>query len=99
MHRVILQVGDIERAKAFYAKLLGDPPRAVGGTRHYFDCGGVIFAILDQREAGHEARPTPDFVYFAVDDIEAVHARAGELGCVSAGDVRGASAGDVVVRP
>jgi hypothetical protein len=34
-----------------------------------------------------------------VQDLEAVHSRANELGCLSKGEVHGRSAGDIVTRP
>lgn len=94
--RLILQVPDIQQASAFYATLLDLPARAVSVERHYFDCGPVILAIVD---SGPSAQATPDYIYLAVDDIEAVYARAQRLGCLSQEDVHGASAGKIVIRP
>lgn len=37
-----MQLKDGSNAVPFYQTLLGAPGRAVGGGRHYFDCGGVI---------------------------------------------------------
>ncbi len=51
----------------------------VGGGRCYFDCGPVILALLANGGA-----PIADYIYFSVPDLEAVHARAGELGCLAA---------------
>ena len=96
LFRIILQVEGLERAAAFYAELLGDPGRAVGGGRHYFDCGDVILALLDP---GPDRKPLPDHVYFAVDDLEVHHARARALGALSTEDVHGAPAGEIVKRP
>ena len=39
-------------ATKFYAKLLGIEGKRHPGARHYFDCGGVILAVLDARRAG-----------------------------------------------
>jgi catechol 2,3-dioxygenase-like lactoylglutathione lyase family enzyme len=44
---VILPVGDIERATAFYSRLLGVAGDRVTSGRHYFNCGGVILACWD----------------------------------------------------
>ena len=49
--------------------------------------------------AGLQPKPLPDFIYFAVSDIESFHQRARELNCLSSEDVHGASAGEVVKRP
>jgi uncharacterized glyoxalase superfamily protein PhnB len=52
-------------------------------SRHYFDCGGTILACLDPRREGWErdAAPSPELIYFAVDDVESTYARAREAGC------------------
>ena len=71
-------------------------PRA---SRHYIDCGPVILALVDPTAGGEEANPLPDYIYFAVDDLEQVHTRARELGCLSTEDVHGDSAGEIVIRP
>ncbi len=83
LYRVILPVADIGRARDFYARLLGMPGQSVSPGRHYFDCGGTILACFDPRADGDpfDARPNPDHVYFAVDDLESVFARAGSAGC------------------
>jgi catechol 2,3-dioxygenase-like lactoylglutathione lyase family enzyme len=94
--RLTLHVGDAEEATTFYARLLGVPGRAVGGGRVYFDCGGLILALLTPDEP---PLPLAEYVYFAVDDLEAAHARAAELQALAAGEVHGASAGAIAVRP
>ena len=93
--RTMLRVAHLDRAEAFYTELLGTAGRRVGGGRIYFDCGPVILALLD----ADAVSPGPDDLYFAVDDVDAVHARAAALGCLSRADVHGAPAGDVVRRP
>ena len=45
--RITVEVSDLEKAAGFYPKLLGVPGRRHPGARHYFDCGGVILAVLD----------------------------------------------------
>jgi uncharacterized glyoxalase superfamily protein PhnB len=81
--RVILPVSDIEAAAAFYRALLDQPGHRVSAGRHYFDCDGVILACFDPRADGDaiDARPNPDYVYFAVKDIGAIFQKARELGC------------------
>ncbi len=88
LFRVILPVGDIKQAAAFYGTLLGAPGRRVSSGRHYFDCGETILACFDPRADGDpwDARPNPDHVYFAVDDLEAALARARAAGCELRGD-------------
>ncbi len=97
--RVLLQVGDLERATDFYAALLGADGRDVGGSRVYFDCGQVIFAIVDTTAADAEPRPNPEEVYLAVADLEAVYERARLLGCLSEEDIHGTGGGDIATRP
>ena len=102
LYRIILQVDNLDRAEEFYGKLLGDRGRRIPrASRHYIDCGPVILALVDVRGEGPDRtpEPLPDYIYFAVDDVDAVHARARELKCLSTEDVHGESAGDVVTRP
>jgi len=99
LYRVVLQVSDMPAAVRFYEALLATRGRDIHGTRHYFDCGPVILALVDPAEDDEPARPNPDHVYFAVDDLPAVHARARRLGCLAAGEVHDAPAGEIVVRP
>jgi catechol 2,3-dioxygenase-like lactoylglutathione lyase family enzyme len=100
LYRVILQVADLDKGAEFYAKLLGTEGRRIrDGFRHYFDCGTVILALVDPSADAEGARPNPDNIYFSVNDLEAVHARAKDLGCLSTGDVHGEPAGEIVTRP
>jgi len=100
LFRVILQVSDLDQAAEFYAKLLDDPGRRIPrASRHYIDCGPVILALVDVTAGGEGAKPLPDYIYFAVGDLEKVYSRARELRCLSTEDVHGASAGEIVVRP
>jgi catechol 2,3-dioxygenase-like lactoylglutathione lyase family enzyme len=92
--RVIVPVSDLERAVRFYSQLLGMPGRGVGGGRHYFDCGPVILALLDD-----EKPPNAESLYLSVANLEEVHARAKQLGCLSGESVHGASAAEMIVRP
>jgi uncharacterized glyoxalase superfamily protein PhnB/catechol 2,3-dioxygenase-like lactoylglutathione lyase family enzyme len=99
LFRITLQVGDLDQATAFYAKLLDDQGRRIRGSRHYFDCGPVILALLDVT-AGHlEPKPIPDHVYFAVGNLDEMHERATALNCLATDDVHGADAGAIGKRP
>jgi uncharacterized glyoxalase superfamily protein PhnB len=101
LFRVALQVGDLDEAAEFYSKLLDDPGRRIPrGSRHYFDCGPVILALVDVTAgAGAKPKPTPDYVYFAVNNLGQVHDRAKALNCLANEDVHGAAAGEIVKRP
>jgi catechol 2,3-dioxygenase-like lactoylglutathione lyase family enzyme len=83
LYRVIIPVSDIERAQEFYTALLSIEGERVSPGRHYFNCGGTIAACFDPRADtdNFDARPNPDHIYFAVDDLDAVFARAKMLGC------------------
>jgi predicted enzyme related to lactoylglutathione lyase len=99
LFRVVLQVSDLGKAASFYSRLLGARGRRIHGARHYFDCGGVILALLDPTSERVKPKRNPDTIYFSVKDLEKVHARARKLGCLSRGNVHGESAGDIVTRP
>ena len=76
LYRVILPVGDIERAARFYAAVLGAAGSRVSPGRHYFDCEGTILACFDPQADGdgYSAKPNPELLYFAVSDLPATHA-------------------------
>ena len=100
LYRIILQVDNLDRGEEFYGTLLGDRGRRIPrGSRHYFDCGPVILALVDVTGEGLAPKPLPDYIYFAVRDVEAVYERARELQCLSTEDVHGAGAGEIVKRP
>jgi len=100
LFRIILQVSDLDRAAGFYSQLLGEEGRRIPrASRHYIDCGPVILALVDVTAGGEKAKPLPDYIYFAVKNLESVHERAKALNCLSDEDVHGSSAGEMVVRP
>jgi catechol 2,3-dioxygenase-like lactoylglutathione lyase family enzyme len=95
----MLEVADLAKAVVFYSKLLGLAGRVQRGSRAYFDCGPVILAILDPTPGGLEPKPNSADVYFAVGNLEEIHAHARELGCLSDEDVHGSPAGEIGKRP
>jgi catechol 2,3-dioxygenase-like lactoylglutathione lyase family enzyme len=97
--RVTMDVSDLDAATRFYQALLADDGKRHPGARHYFNCGGVVLALLDVSQGGMQARPMPKCLYFAVDKLEPVHARAAQLKALAPYQVHGAPAGDVVKRP
>jgi catechol 2,3-dioxygenase-like lactoylglutathione lyase family enzyme len=97
--RVTVEVADLDKAAAFYSKLLGTDGKRHPGARHYFDCGGVILALLDPSRGGLTPTPGPKSLYFAVGDVAAVHARAKQLGALAPYKVHGEDAGAVITRP
>lgn len=102
LFRVILPVKDIEQAAAFYAAVLGSPGMRVSDGRHYFDCGGVILACFDPRADGdgYDATPNPEWLYFAVPDLEQTYEACREKEAMFApDDVHGDPAGKIARRP
>ena len=85
IYRVILPVGDIERAAEFYAELFEMEGERVSPGRHYFRAGEVILAVVDPRADGDDRAPRPnqDHVYFAVKNLAAYHERATRLDSLS----------------
>lgn len=78
--RVIAPVDDIDRATHFYGALLGEPGRRISPGRDDFDCEGTILACYapDADGDARTARPPPEPIYIAVDDLESTssHAKA-----------------------
>ncbi|MFN0135079.1 MAG: VOC family protein [Phycisphaerae bacterium] len=102
LFRVVLPVFGIDAAARFYGAVLGVPGKRVSPGRHYFACGNVVLACVDASAEGEvkSLPPNPEHIYFAVDDLEAVH-RA----CVAAGgdlqtpSVHGEPGGVIAKRP
>ena len=99
LFRVTIEVSDLEKATTLYTDLLGTPGKRHPGARHYYDCGGVILAVLDVSRGGVPPTAGPKSMYFAVDDVAAVHARAQKLGVLAPYQVHGQPAADVITRP
>lgn len=67
LFRVIIPVADVEAATAFYGEVFGAKGERVSGNRHYFDCGGVLFAVIQPEDKPvHE--PNPEHVYLSTDE-------------------------------
>jgi predicted enzyme related to lactoylglutathione lyase len=95
LFRLNVEVGDIDRAAAFYSELLGVEARPQMGARVYLNAGAVTLQVVQAAEP----HPAAKAFYFAVADLDALHARADALGCLSGDDVHGTPAGQAVVRP
>jgi catechol 2,3-dioxygenase-like lactoylglutathione lyase family enzyme len=82
LFRVIVPVSDIERAALFYSALLGAAGSRVSPGRHYFECEGTILACYDPQADGdgRDAKPLPEPIYFAVDDLEAIYDKCRDSG-------------------
>jgi hypothetical protein len=99
LFRITIEVANLDHAAALYTELLGIPGKRHPGARHYYDCGGVIVAVLDVSRGGMPPTPGPKSHYFAVDDVAAVHARATKLAILAPYQVHGQPAGEVITRP
>jgi len=99
LFRVTLEVSNLDQATEIYSALFGTAGKRHPGARHYFDCGGVIVAVLDVSRGGIPPTPGPKSLYFAVADLAAVHAQAKKLGLLAPYNVHGEAAGEVVTRP
>ena len=102
LFRVLLPVSDIEQAAAFYGAIFNTSGERVSPGRHYFDCEGTILACFDPRADGddYEAAPNPEWLYFAVKNLEEIHQRIeGAGGKLCRHEVHGAVAGEIAVRP
>ena len=95
LFRLNIEVGDIEAAARFYSELLVLEGRPQAGSRCYFAAGPVTLQVV-QVEEPHTAAKA---LYFAVADLDAVHRRASDLGCLEPGLVHGKPAAEPVVRP
>jgi len=99
LFRVTLEVADLDAATDLYRQLLGIDGERHPGARHYFDCGDVIVAVIDVSQGGLSPTPGPKSLYFAVDDVDAVHRRAAALDVLAPYQVHGEPAGEVRERP
>jgi hypothetical protein len=97
--RLVVEVLNLAEASRFYDRLLGIMGRPIRGSRIYYDCGGVLLAVLDPTPGDTQPRPNSGDIYFAVNDLEVFYERAKELGCLASESVHGASAGEITVRP
>jgi predicted enzyme related to lactoylglutathione lyase len=96
--RLNVEVGDLDAATSFYAKLLGVHGRKQPGHRYYFDCGPVALQVLDV-SSNSLPHPAAKALYFTVKNLEAAFDRAKALSCLSREEVHDAPGGGIVVRP
>lgn len=96
LFRLNIEVEDLEAANAFYSALLGQEGRLQAGRRAYFTAGDVTLQVVQPPAPPQLAAKA---LYFEVDDLAAVHARARDLGCLSSELVHGEPGGEPRVRP
>ena len=80
--RILLPVGDIDRAAAFYGSILSQAGQRISPGRHYFNCEGLVLACFDPLADGdgYDAVPLSEPIYFAVDDLKSAYGRAKDAG-------------------
>jgi catechol 2,3-dioxygenase-like lactoylglutathione lyase family enzyme len=93
--RITVEVANLEKAIAFYTKLLGIQGRKLPGSRCYFQCGPVTLSVLEVPKP----HPAAKALYFTVKDLDTIFKRAKTLGCLSQENVHDAPGGGIVVRP
>jgi predicted enzyme related to lactoylglutathione lyase len=98
MFRLNVEVGDLDAAAKFYAELFGLEGRRQAGSRVYVAAGPVVLQVVDVSASGRP-HPAAKALYFTVADLDAIHARAKALGCLSKDDVHGDEGGRIAVRP
>ncbi len=86
---------DLARAAEFYTALMGLEGRPQAGSRFYVTAGEVTLQVVQVSSPQLAAKA----LYFAVPDLDAVHARARDLGCLSDESVHGEPGGEPLVRP
>lgn len=100
LFRINVEVGNLDDAARFYGELLGIPGRRQAGSRCYFDCGPVTLQVVDIAAMGMGVpHPAAKALYFTVEDLDAIFARAQSLGCLSQEMVHGVRGGAITVRP
>ena len=81
LFRIAIPATQIDRSNDFYERILGLAGDATVPSRLYFHCGDVILAVIDwSAQSQRPFMPLPDNLYFATDELDAVHRRAADAG-------------------
>jgi predicted enzyme related to lactoylglutathione lyase len=98
LFRINVEIGNLDQGVEFYEKLFGLVARRQAGSRFYMTCGPVSLQVVDVSGYGapHTAAKA---LYFTVNDLDTLHARAEALGCLSNDVVHGEPGGAITVRP
>jgi predicted enzyme related to lactoylglutathione lyase len=79
--RIAIPVSRIDHSRAFYEHVLGIAVDDTVPSRLYFHCGDVILALIDWTVEGRtDLQPTPDNIYLATHELDAVFDRATAAG-------------------
>ena len=75
--RIAVPASRIEVSRVFYERVLGLDVDDTVPSRLYFHCGDVIVALIDWTVEGRGPfHPTPDNLYVATGELDAVYERA-----------------------
>jgi predicted enzyme related to lactoylglutathione lyase len=75
--RLAIPASQIDRSRVFYEQVLAIKADDTVPSRLYFHCGDVIVAVIDWAvESRGPFHPTPEDLYFATAELDAVHDRA-----------------------
>lgn len=81
LFRIAIPAMQIDRSRDFYERVLGFRADATVPSRLYFHCDDVILALIDwSAQPKRLFMPLPDNIYFATDELDAVHRRAADAG-------------------
>ena len=81
LFRLAIPASQIGRSRAFYERVLAIEADDTVPSRLYLHCGEVIVALIDWGLGDRgPVRPTPENLYFATGELDAVHARAIDAG-------------------
>lgn len=82
LFRAVVPVDDIERAVAFYERVLDIECEWIGPGRVYFHGAGALLVCWDAAREGDGTCPGPNrgHLYFAVEDLDACFSRARTAG-------------------
>lgn len=99
MFRINVEVGDLAAAQSFYETLFAAQGRGQAGNRFYLNAGPVALQVVDVVKFGAAPHPAAKALYFTVADLDAIHARATSLNCLSTEMVHTAPGGAISVKP
>lgn len=99
MFRLNVEVGDLAAAQTFYETLFATQGRGQAGNRFYLNAGPIALQVVNVAAFGGAPHPAAKALYFTVQDLEAIHARAASLKCLSDEMVHGLRGGDISVKP
>lgn len=99
MFRLNVEVADLAAAQRFYETLFAAQGRSQAGNRFYLNAGPVALQVVDMAAFGGAPHPAAKALYFTVNDLDGIHARAASLNCLSNETVHGLNGGDISVKP